>query len=184
MKKNMFPVLLFTAVAICSCKDKAAESVESRSQASNETLPMPVAYTGQSSIGSNNNTVTVMNWNKYMSMGQVDSAFALLSDSVSISLADGSAFNTKNDSIKTILQAYVSNMKSIKIQYVAALPIDVKTSTQTDEWVLSWTDEVYTMKDGSVDHNIIHEDYRLVNGKIRQINQYARKVPAPKTAKS
>jgi hypothetical protein len=185
MKKIEFAVVLFMAIAICSCKDKAADTVESRSQVSNEDLPMPVSYKGQSSIGSNNNTVVVMNWNKYVSMGQIDSAFTLLADSVAINLADGTTFNTKSDSIKTILHAYVNNMKSMKIQYVAVLPIDVKTSgTQTDEWVLSWTDEEFTMKDGSVEHNIVHEDYRLVNGKIRQVNQYARKVAAPKVAKS
>jgi hypothetical protein len=49
------------------------------------------------------------------------------------------------------------------------------------EWVLSWTDESYTYNDGKKEHVIIHEDYRLENGKIRQVLQYARKTmpPAP-----
>lgn len=171
---------MFMAVVMCSCNNKTADVVESPSKSSNENLPMPLAYSGQSSIGSNSNTITVMNWNKYLSSGQLDSAFALLADSVTISLADGMILNTTSDSVKTILRAYLNNMKSMKLQYVAAVPVDMQTSgTQTDEWVLSWTDEEYTMKDGSVDHSILHEDYRLVNGKIREVNQYARKVAAP-----
>ena len=43
-----------------------------------------------------------------------------------------------------------------------------------------WIDETHDYKDGKKEHFIYHEDYRLVNGKIRQAYQYAQAVPDKK----
>lgn len=179
MTKYILPSVLMFAISISACKNGSVEASD-RDNTTDAKLPMPVAYQGKTSIGKNSNMVTVMNWNKYLVDGKYDSAFALLADSVTVNMASGEVFNTTRDSVKTILRGYLSTIKTISIQYVAAVPLDVKVSDDiTDEWVLSWTDEDYVMKDDSRDHNIIHEDYLLKNGKIRQVNQYARKIIAP-----
>lgn len=179
MKTYLFSTLIFCGLCLTSCKSDNDKEAMVKSE-TEVALPMPVAYKGASSIGSNANTVTVMNWNKWLSNRQLDSAFSLLADSVTVRLASGEMFNTTADSMKTIIRGYFGEMTATNIQYVAVLPVDVKLDNGvTDQWVLSWTDEEYTMKDGKKEHNIIHEDYRLVNGKIREVNQYARKLAPP-----
>ena len=42
---------------------------------------------------------------------------------------------------------------------------------------MQWTDETYTYKDGKVEEQSLHEDYRLVNGKIREGYQYKASPP-------
>lgn len=166
-------LLLLTLVGCNS--NKSTE----QSAAENVTLPLEMSYKGQSEIGSTANMITVMNWNKYMGEKNLDSATSLLADSVHILLADGTEFNTTRDSMKIILTGYLHNYSAISIDYISAIPINVKMANGTHEWVLNWTDETYSMGDGTTDRSIIHEDYRLENGKIREVFQYARKVPAP-----
>jgi len=172
MKQYMLPGMVVFATMLLSCNSETAKEGNKEAEVA---MPMEVAYKGKPAIGSDENTIKVMNWNKWLSSGKLDSAFTLLADSVTIRLKDGDEFNTTADSAKKTIQAYFSAISSANIQYVAVLPVDVKLSAdKTDQWVLSWTDESYLMKNGSRDHNIIHEDYRLVNGKIREINQYGR----------
>jgi hypothetical protein len=179
MKTYLFSTLIFCGLCVMSCKSDTDKEALVKSE-TEVALPMEVAYKGAPAIGSSVNTVTVMNWNKWLSNGNLDSAFTLLADSVTVRLASGAVFNTTADSIKTIIRGYFGEMSATNIQYVAVVPIDVKLENGiSDQWVLSWTDEDYTMKDGKKEHNIIHEDYRLVNGKIREVNQYARKLAPP-----
>jgi hypothetical protein len=176
--------LLLTTLLACN-SNKTAEQTTTTSPATTENveLPMEMSYKGKSEIGSTANIINVMKWNKYMGEKNLDSAASLLADSVHILLADGTEFNTTRDSMKIILTGYLHNFSSISINYVSAVPINVKMANGTHEWVLSWTDETYSMGDGTTDRSIIHEDYRLENGKIREVFQYARKAPAPPGAK-
>lgn len=171
MKKLI--VTLAAAIAIFSgCKQQEAKVASSRETPAN--LPMPLSYSGKSEFGSAENQITVMKWNKFMGERNVDSAFTLIADSLTVNLADGAVLNTSRDSAKKVVMGMMQTMKAIKLQYIAALPINV--TDKGDEWVLSWTDEAYDHNDGKKTHFIMHEDYLLKNGKIRLVNQYSRTV--------
>lgn len=179
----MYVLALAVVITACVSSCKTADEGNKKPAMSDANLPMNVTYRGEPEIGSSENTVKVMNWNKWLSTGKLDSAFALLADSVTVRLSDGDVFDAPADSIKNVIRGYFGSISAVNMQYVAVLPLDVKISEgKTDQWVLSWTDETYMMKNGTRDHNVIHEDYRLVNGKIREINQYARKVPEVTTS--
>ena len=161
-------LLLFTGCKEATTTTAADETV---------VLPMETSYKGKMEIGTSANVVTVMQWNKWLSERNLDSAFTTFADSVTIDMADGTRFDLPKDSIKNVMAGWLSTMKSINIKYIAAMPLN--NTTNKDEWVLSWTDESYEYNDGKKEHVIIHEDYRMVNGKIRQVLQYARKLPPP-----
>jgi hypothetical protein len=185
MRKQSFRGHLLLPLALClglaACNNEKAEVKGVTTTKEKVELPLPVAYSGESEIGSRENMIAVMNWNKWLAANQLDSAFSLVADSLDVNLADGEAFIVSRDSAKAILRQYMGSMQKFELNYGAIIPLTVKTADgKKDEWVLSWTDEAATMKDGSSQHNLIHEDYLLVNGKIRQINQYARKLPAGK----
>ena len=69
-------------------------------------------------------------------------------------------------------------MDSAKQTYNAIIAVDNKDAG--DEWVIQWIKETYHFKGGKSETHLLNESYRLVNGKIREISQYARAVPATK----
>jgi hypothetical protein len=183
MKKYFLSLCCVAAISFVGCKNNNDTSSSSSTVAGAKEqveLPMPMAYQGDASVSGNAELVTVMKWNKFLSNKQLDSAFALLADSVTVRLADGTEYNTTVDSMKKVMTGFMDAITKANIQYITAVPITVQLAGRKDQWVLSWTDEEYTMKTGPVQHNAIHEDYQLVNGKIRTINQFARTIPAKK----
>ena len=176
---------LLCLVACQSGTNEAKEpaAAEETSAAKEETpLPADVYYKGESSIGSRENMVTVMNWNRYMEGKMLDSAAGLLADSVYLELADGAVFNTTRDSLMAVIRDMMNGYDSLKVGFVAVMPVNVKTQEGTDEWVFSWTDERFYGKKGEEHHNI-HEDYQLKNGKIWKVYQYGKK-PIPEAPKN
>lgn len=171
MNKKFFAAAMLLLLFV-GCKEAPTTTTATDE---NVVLPMEMSYKGKMEMGTSANMITVMKWNKWMGEKNLDSAVTTLADSVTISLSDGSNYNAPADSIKKVLAGWLSAMKTIKIQYIAAMPLN--NTENKDEWVLSWTDESYEYTDGKKEHVIIHEDYRMVNGKIRQVLQYSRKVP-------
>lgn len=142
-------------------------------------LPMKLSYSGTPEIGSMTNVQTVMEWNKRFSLLNMDVG-DLLADTVTFHLSDGMEMTATRDSAIAFVRAYVSDISKIDISYTAAIPVNVVE--RGDEWVFSWTEESYTLKNGGVEHAFYHEDYRLLNGKIREVFQYARKLAPPALA--
>ena len=168
------PVVCLLACVSSACDQKIEEN--NASVAESVTLPMNLIYPGTPEIGNMRNVQTVMEWNKRISNLNLDVA-DLLADTVSFHMADGLELTAARDSIISFITAYVNELAKIEIVYVAAIPVNV--IEQGHQWVFSWTDETYTLKDGAVDQNFYHEDYRMEDGKIREIFQYARKRSPP-----
>lgn len=169
---KMALVLFALAGVIVACEKKIAEN---NPAAESVTLPMEVSYQSTPEIGSMKNVQTVMEWNKRFSEMNLDVG-DLLADTVTIHFADGLEMHASRDSTIAFVTAFAADIASIKITYTAVVPVNM--IDQKHEWVFSWTDETYNLKNGKVEHNYLHEDYRLEGGKIREVFQYARKVPA------
>lgn len=180
MNKNfLWAAVLLLGFTACNNETKE-QKTEAAASAADIELPVQLSYRGKSEIGSNENMLVVMNWNRLLGERKFDSAYLLLADSVTVHMYDGSTISATRDSMKTMLNGMLSSMKTISIKYISALPINVDLGNNVKhEWVLNWTDEEYTYNDGKTEHNIIHEDYRLENGKIREVMQYARKAAPP-----
>lgn len=168
---------------LAACKTEPATTeqqpaTETATKAEETPLPMDVYYKGDASIGSRENMAVVMNWNKALSEKNPTAAAALLADSVEVTLADGSYFKTTRDSLMSVVTNMINSYDTVKVDFVAMLPVNVKTDKGTDEWVFSWTDERYSNAKVK-EHNNIHEDYLIKNGKIAVVFQYAQKPPAP-----
>jgi hypothetical protein len=166
-------------VCLLACVSSACDQIveeKSAPVAESVTLPMNLIYPGTPEIGHMKNVQTVMEWNKRLSGLNFDVA-ELLADTVSFHLADGMEMTASRDSTIIFLKGYAAGLAKIEIVYVAAIPVNVVE--QRHQWVLSWTDETFTLKNGAVDQNYYHEDYRMEGGKIREVFQYARKRSPP-----
>jgi hypothetical protein len=101
-----------------------------------------------------------------------------IADTLHWVMSDGKDIKMSRDSALGFFKSFVESATSIKLNFVTQIPVDYKTNGH--EWVLSWSDETYSFKDGHVEHANFHEVYRLENGKIRELFQYAQQVTPPK----
>jgi hypothetical protein len=142
------------------------------------TLPAKIFYDGTATIGKTENIAVVMNFNLDFIAAKLDNLGSYCADSVTYTLADGTYFNGVRDSAVAIVKAWRESMTAARQSYIYAIAVDNKD--KGDEWVMQWIDEEHDYKNGKKEHMNLHEDYRMVNGKIREIFQYSQAVPAKK----
>ncbi|MEO8414018.1 MAG: hypothetical protein ABI472_10175 [Ginsengibacter sp.] len=178
MKKLFY---MAAAAFLISCNNKSSiadKPDEAKGTEAKVTLPFNMVYEGTPAIGKTANIATVMNFNGDFIAGKMDNIGSYLADSVHVVFADGTEENTVRDSIVAHIKEWRELMTDAKQSYISAVAVDNKD--KGDEWVFQWIDESHDYKDGKKEHNILHEDYRLVNGKIREAFQYAQAVPGKK----
>ena len=141
-------------------------------------LPYKMAYDGTPTIGKPENILTVMHFNGDFIAGKLSSIGAYLADSVHMVLDDGMDMNASRDSVAKLIKSFRNSMTGAKQSYISAVALYNKDKGH--EWVFQWIDESHDYKDGKKDHKIFHEDYRMENGKIREMFQYAQGIPEKK----
>jgi hypothetical protein len=174
--------ILAAGLFLSGCNDKEdndkKDDMDQKTAQAEIKLPLEVSYKAVPAVGSWDNAAMVMNFNTAFIDGDMAKMGSMLADSVTFTLADGTMFNGTKDAAIAMVTNWRNSMSSAKQTYIAIVPLD--NTTNGDQWVFQWLDEEHNYKDGKKEHNILHEDYRLVNGKVRQINQYAQAVPEKK----
>lgn len=164
--------LVAVALAIVACEKKPAENTTTTTPVENVVLPIEYTYTGSPGVGTMKNVQVVAEFSKRLSELNPDVG-DLLADTVHWSMSEGWELIAPRDSALAVLKGFLGTLTSMKIVYTSQIPID--NVDKKHEWVFSWSDETYTYKDGKTEHVFLHEDYRLENGKIKEVYQYARK---------
>lgn len=181
--KNLF--YLACVIFLFSCNNEEKKSTEAtvstqtpevNSPETKVDLPYKFSYDATPVVVGNQNTKIVMDFNKDFADGKTDNIGSYFADSVHLVFADGSEFNGIRDSAVAMATQWRKTISDIQLSYIAAMAIDNKANG--DQWVFQWVEEVDNYKDGKKHHEILHEDYRLVNGKIREVLQYSQAVPA------
>lgn len=162
--KTFISIFLIAILISCSTKQEeyAEETTapeESRYSYSNNFETADPAY-----------MKLVRDWNNAIVTGDLDLAFSFVADSMDVILADGTTFNTTADSMRIIIDQMLSDFTSISINYMAGLSVTNKENNES--WVLSYTDETFENTEGS-QRTYVHELYRIEDGKIRSMYQYA-----------
>ena len=169
--------LLVLAVALTAmgCGEKNATPPTETAQT--VTLPVDYTYKGAFTIGDMKNVQVVAECNKRLSEhnSNIDEFVA---DSLHWVMPDGTEFDIPHDSAVAFIKKFIESTSSIKIVFTAQIPL--YNAENNDEWVASWTEETYTFKDGTVEYANFHEIYGMVNGKIRELYQFAQKIPDKK----
>lgn len=166
-----------------SCNNDATKTMDSSAAtetsapASKVDLPFKFAYDATPAVGNPENVKTVMNFNRDFSEGKTENIGSYFADSVRVVFSDGGEVGTIRDSVAEMIINWRNTISDIQLSYIYAVAVDNKING--DQWVFQWIDEAENYKDGKKIHHILHEDYRLVNGKIREMIQYSQDVPAP-----
>jgi len=153
-------------------------ATEVKSPENKVDLPYKMAYEGTATIGNPENIKTVMDFNHDLADGKTDSIGSYFADSVYVAFADGSEINNSRDSVSALVTKWRKTVSDVKLSYITAVAVDNKD--KGDQWVFQWIDEADNYKDGKKNHEMLHEDYRLVNGKIRDVYQYSQAIPVKK----
>jgi ketosteroid isomerase-like protein len=127
-------------------------------------------YSGSFEMGNTENEVVVDDFLKAfetLDFSEIGNYFA---DSVTLFFADGFFRNTVRDTVIADIMRYVEN-KQITLNRHASMAL--RSVDLNEEWVLVWIDETTSGPDGEENY-ILHEAYKLVNGKIRVMRQSAR----------
>ncbi|MEO6188818.1 MAG: hypothetical protein ABIO82_05135 [Ginsengibacter sp.] len=184
MKNLIFPAF---ALFLISCNNGETKTVEvSKTVDTTETmapptkldLPYKFSYEGTAVMGNPENVKIVMDFNHDFASGNTDNIGSYFADSVHVVFADGSGSATIRDSAAAMVKGWRNTMSDIQLSYISAMAVNNQTTG--DEWVFQWIDEADNYKDGKKVHHALHEDYRLVNGKIREMIQYAQAIPVKK----
>ncbi|HTF21392.1 MAG TPA: hypothetical protein VK658_25115 [Chryseolinea sp.] len=167
--------LMALSIVAFACAPKTVEEPT----APEETVAIPLEYTykGTAAVGKMKNVQVVAECSKRVSELNPDVG-EFLADSVHWIMSDGMEINASRDSALVVLKGFLGSLTSMKVVYITQVAVDNVDAKH--EWVFSWSDETYTFKDGTVEHAALHEDFRLENGKIREILQYARPTVAMK----
>lgn len=155
---------------------KPSESIDPDGGVSATEDEPEYAYSGSFVMHDASMTNIVTGWNNAIVASDFDKAATYLADSVDIYFWDGMYLNASKDSVMAFAREVVGSFTSIEVSFDAAIP--VRSTDQNETWVLSWTDEKWTDADGKVEHMSMHEDYLIVDDKIRTVRQYAMMNPA------
>ena len=172
MKKMFF---IAAAVFMFGCNNEKAKEGDKPADskpadAAKITLPQKMLYQATAGEGDQNLVVSVMNFNTDFIAGKLDNIGSYLADSIHVIFADGMEANTVRDTMVNMIRSWRGSMDSAKQNYISA--IAVKNKDNGDEWVMQWIDETHYYKGGKKEHYVYHEDYRMVNGKVREMFQH------------
>ena len=160
---------LFALLIFCfSCGSQTSEQIE-KSVKSKNTFRNSRSF----EMSDKNIKQLIKDWNHSLSSKDLDAAAALLADSVSVFLWDGSYYNTTRDSIILMLKDYVEKYSNVNVALVAGLA--VRSKDTGEYWGLSWISETYTTDSGTAADLMLQESFLIQDGKIRSIRQYAQK---------
>jgi len=176
MKYFSSPILIIiVSVLLISCSNKQDAEQHSRPDTKTFTLPEGFSYAGRNpEMGNPDNLQLIMDWNERRSNLQHEVG-DLIADTLTMYMSDGTEWIISRDSVITRLGGLYDEMSGQKITVNAAIPIYY--SDLDHEWVYSWVHIQTGNIDGQKTANYFHEDYRIINGKIRMIYQFKRMTP-------
>jgi len=129
-------------------------------------------YSSNWKIGNPENVKIVLDLQKAAERNDFDGIKALIHPEIYISAGNGSEIKGIED-FTTMFEPYLKNtMFSIK----PAVWVSVVNETG-DEWVLLWTEEETTAKDGTKSGIEAQESFRIIDGKIGVVNQFQKPLP-------
>jgi len=129
-------------------------------------------YSSNWKIGNPENVKIVLDLQKAAEINDFDAIKALIHPEIYISAGNGSEIKGIED-FTTMFEPYLKNtMFSIK----PAVWVSVVNETG-DEWVLLWTEEETTAKDGTKSGIEAQESFRIIDGKIGVVNQFQKPLP-------
>ena len=171
--------MMFLSALISACAENKAEDDESIESAgktakgSESTIALPFVATNSSSfeMGDEKNAKIVLDAWKAWQDNQFENARSLFADSVLIHFAEGHSFNGPADSFIEMGKNERSKYSTMKDTLIAWM--STRSKDKNENWVLVWGIEYSTDNKGKSDTTDLHEAWRIKDGKVDYMRQYA-----------
>jgi len=175
MKK--FSSLPFITLLMVSCGPHSnIHSTEMQNSEDSLTYPYQATHASDLTIPAKPEVgqVVLTIW-KMFENKQIDSLKKYYADTVSYENAEGNLFHGPADSLLLYAKSDVQGLDSLRfdISFWQSLHINSKN----EDWVYIWASERRYSKGGKADTTLIHEQWKVENGRVTYFNQYTRKPP-------
>jgi hypothetical protein len=168
-------LVIIVSIFLMSCSAERVNEEESAPDSKVLTLPDGFSYAGRNpEMGNPENLQLIMDWNERRSNLQHEVG-DLIADTLTMYMADGTEWIIPRDTVVAHLGGRYEKMADQQVTMNAAIPIYY--SDLDHEWIYSWVFTQIEFIDGQKTAHYFHEDYRIINGKIRMLYQFKRKPP-------
>jgi hypothetical protein len=165
-------------LTIISCKAK----VDPVSSAAVNLLPDSINYPFKATYSSKvvesphpEYLQTVLHIWKLFESNKIDEMKPLYADTVKYEDASGYTFYGKSDSLLSFARKDIEGLDSLRFDI--SMWENIHLADRNEDWVYIWSTERRYPKNGKADTSLIHEQWRIANGKVNYFNQYKSKVP-------
>jgi len=118
---------------------------------------------------------TVLKIWKLFESNKIDEMKKFYSDTVTYEDASGHTFYGRSDSLLNFARKDIEGLDSLRFDI--SLWENIHLADRNEDWVYIWAAERRYPKKGKPDTSLIHEQWRIENGKVNYFNQYKSKVP-------
>ena len=169
MKLSLLSILILTILSSCG---QAEKQPVLELEHSSIVLPNSFSYKGKTPGFVDSDAMQpVIEWNDRLSRLNSEVG-SLLGDSVICHWSDGRNITYSRDSLLSYLQAGFDTTAKLDITIAAAIPVNY---TDVDDlWIYSWIFKEIEFSDGTLNSHYLHEDFRIVEGRIHEIYQFKR----------
>jgi len=178
MKQIICFACMVTFLFSCNTKNPVSTTVEpdkskdTLSYAYKATYSSDVTVPAHPEYGQMVLTVWKMFANK-----QIDSLKKYYADTVTYNNADGFYFHGSSNDLLNYARKDVEGLDSLRFDISMWQSLHI--NDKNEDWVYIWAAERSYKKDGKADTSLIHEQWKVENGKVSYFNQYKAK-PAKK----
>ena len=169
--KINFVVLISVIQLSVSCAPKPVEE-KSIMNVSEVILPEIFSYQGRNpEMGKSEILDYMIKWNQYRA--DLDHKVgSLLADTVILHLADGRNLVFEKSAAEEFLREQYNSIASQKVTINAGIPVHYNDIDHT--WIYSWIFLESEDSKGEYTSEYFHEDFRIIDDKIREIFQFRR----------
>ncbi len=178
MKQRLYLLCIVFLLNACSTRnntDPVSDAVQPKDKliyAYKATYSSDITVPSKPEIGQMVLTVWKMFENK-----QIDSLKKFYADTVTYDNSDGFHFYGSSDALLNFAKKDVEGLDSLRFDI--SMWQSLHLNDRNEDWVYIWAAERRYEKGGRADTSMIHEQWKVENGKVSYFNQYVKK-PARK----
>ncbi len=158
----------------CSNCDKPAEKTAEITATNGISYPYKATYSSDMSMSGNpENLRKVLTVWKMFETNRFDSMKKYYADTVIYESAGGHRFHGSSAALLAYAKQDVDGLDSMRFDI--SMWQNIHVNDRNEDWVFIWAAERRYSKDGTADTSLMHEQWKLKDGKIVYFNQYLSK---------
>ena len=163
----------FIITIIISCKAKVDASSSNAVNLLPDSVNYPFKATYSSKVVESTHPEylqTVLTIWKLFESNKIDEMKKFYADTVTYEDASGYTFYGRSDSLLNFARKDIEGLDSLRFDI--SLWENLHLADRNEDWVYIWSAERRYPKNGKPDTSLIHEQWKIVNGKVNYFNQY------------